>query len=68
MVAVQLPMKTTGTTKRRAKPVARSVKTRAAMTASSMQVARETSRVAMAKARNRRIGRPARADWAARKD
>jgi hypothetical protein len=68
MLAVQLPMKTTGTTKRRAKPVVNSVNTRAAMTPTSTQVTRETTRVATAKVRNRRIGRPASAVWAARKD
>lgn len=67
-LAVQLPMKTMGTTKRRAKPVVKKVNRRAAMTPRKMQVMREAARVAMAKARNRRIGRPARAVWAARND
>ena len=52
-------MKTTGTTKRRMNPVVNSVNTRATMTPRSTQVTRETMRVAMAKVRNRRIGRPA---------
>ena len=62
MLAVQLPMKTTGTTKRRANPVVKSVNTRAAMTPRNTQVMSETNRVATPKARNSRIGRPARAD------
>ena len=60
-------MTTIGTTNRRAKPVVKRVKTRAAMAPSSTQVMSETTRVATAKARNRSIGRPARAVWAARK-
>ena len=66
--AVQLPMTTTGTTKRRANPVTKNVKTNAAKTPSSTQVTREAKRVAMAKARNRSTGRPAKAVWAARND
>ena len=61
MLAVQLPMTTIGTTNRRAKPVVKRVNTRAAMTPRSTQVTSETTRVATAKARNRRIGKPARA-------
>ena len=68
MLAVQLQMKTTGTTKRRAKPLVKSVNTRAATTPRITQVTRETTMVATTKARNRRIGRPARAVWAARND
>lgn len=61
MLAVQLPIKTIGTTKRRAKPVMKSVKTKAAMIPRNTQVTRETTRVAAAKARYSRTGRPARA-------
>jgi hypothetical protein len=60
-LAVQLPIMATGTTTRRAKPVTKRVKTKAAMTPSTTHVTREMTRVAAAKARNRRIGRPARA-------
>lgn len=61
MLAVQLPMKTMGTTKSRAKPETKRVKTKAATTPSTTQVTREVIRVAAAKARNSKIGRPARA-------
>ena len=61
VLAVQLPTTTTGATKRRANPVTKKVKTNAAKTPSSTQVTREAKRVAMAKARNRSTGRPAKA-------
>lgn len=60
-LAVQLPMKTIGATKRRARPAIKNVNTKAAMTPISTHVARETTRMAAAKARNRTMGRPARA-------
>lgn len=61
-------MKTTGTKKRRAKPVLKSVNTRAVMIPRNMQVMEETTRVVMVKAKKSRIGRPARAVCAARND
>lgn len=61
MLAVQLPIKMIGKTKKRAKLVVKSVNRRAAMTPSDTQAARDTTKVATAKARNRRIGRPTRA-------
>ena len=65
---MQLPMTTTGTMKRSANPVTKNVKTNAAKMPSSTQVTREAKRVAIAKARNRSTGRPAKAVWAARND
>jgi hypothetical protein len=50
-----------GTTTSRAKPETKRVKTKAAMTPSPTQVTMEMTRVAAAKARNSKMGRPARA-------
>lgn len=61
MLAVQLPMTTLGIRKRSAKPVMKKVNKNAAITPSSTQVTSEANRVEMAKARNRRMGKPAKA-------
>jgi hypothetical protein len=66
-VAEQLAMNTVGTTKRRAKPITKKEKVRAARVPRKRQVLRETRSVVVAKAKKRMRGRPVRAPWVVRK-
>lgn len=66
-VAEQLAMNTVGTTKSREKPTTKKVTLRETSSPRKRQVARETRRVAAAKATKRTRGMPVNAAWVVRK-